>query len=302
MNDIYKLYNFKYDINESIKAFKQALIDKGLDDKNKFVDFVLKYFPDKSKSTVEDYFIRKDRLCTDSDILKLIHDELNISLQDIFLPNSQCMFDNHLLKIKISDSQAFYNETLGLIDDVLYNSNSINCKSSEEELDEYYGELISLLKIYSYYNYLIQKYISSDLSNDEMDSLKTLNSILTFGKTDIFKYVTDNKDKKNVFSSFYIDNTLCIFEGKKHYLLDYFKVFDLFEGDRLVDVLSIIPPKERNILCSIYNKTNNEKMENALSVLGAKPIIKIDYDGKINNSNIGDVLEYLVDKGVLVYA
>lgn len=291
MLDVYKLYNFKFDKDKAIEGFRKALIEKGLDNKHKFVDFILKYIPDKSKATLEEYYTR--RLCNDNEILQLLYDELNINLQEAFLPNSFCKS-----KLVINDvcvSYQYRMNILNYLDIVLYNSNKLNKKSSVYEFNEYYEALDLLINIYAYYNYLIQKYINSYLSEREKEILDMLvKTPMTSVKT-IYQFIDEKKDNENIFVSYYKDNTLCLFEDKKHYLLEYIKMFDIVADDKLVDLLCIIPPKEKNILYTIYKNINNGKMVSALVNFNVKKLNNIE----IVNNNVSDTLNLLIDKEVL---
>lgn len=290
MMDVYQIYNFKFAKEKAIEGFRQALINKGIDNKHKFVDFVLKYYPNKSKSTLEEYYTR--RLCNDNEVLKLLHDELKIRIQEVMLPDSHC---KSKLNINGCVSKTYLADILGTINEVLYNSNGLHHNSTKEQFAEYFKSLNIVTDIYSYYNYLIQKYINSYLSNKEKEILDLLvDASLTSNKT-IYKFIEENKDKNNIFTLYYNNNTLCRFEGKKHYLLDYIKVFDYVPLDRLVDLLCIIPPREKNILFTIYKKLNNEKMVDALNNFKVSELKNIE----VINNNVIDTLNGLLDKEVL---
>ena len=141
MKDVYKLYNFKFDRDKAIAGLRQALIEKGLDNKHKFVEFVLNYYPDKSKATLEEYYTR--RLCNDNEILQLLHDKLNINLQEAILPNSFCKS-----KLVINGPMISYMYRMNILSDldiVLYNSNKLNNDSSIEEFNDYYDSLKRLI-------------------------------------------------------------------------------------------------------------------------------------------------------------
>ena len=300
MTDIYKRYNFKFYEAESIALFKEALKSKGLD-KQGFIKLVLDEYPNKSKDTLGEYYDR--RLCTDTEILDLLHNKLKLSLQDIYLPNSVYKYEGK----RIVFSNAFLDspqsiEILGNINLVLYNCDNLTEKSTDEEKENYYFSLKELLMCYSYFNYLIQKYIYSYLSNNEFKTLKTLGGMLIYGKKTVLSFIDSCQKDEDIFKKIYLNNTLTLFEGKKHYLLDYHKVFNIFEGEKLMDVLSIIPPKEKNILLSIYKNTNNKKVVKALEELGAKTIERSDIPSHINDNEVENVINTLIDKEVLFHA
>ena len=291
MIDVYKIYNFKFDKDIAIEGLRQALIDKGLDDKHKFVDFVLKYYPEKSKATLEEYYTR--RLCSDNEILKLLHDKLNINLQEAILPNSFCKS-----KLDINGPMISYMYRMNILSDldiVLYNSNKLNNDSSIEEFNDYYDSLKRLIHIYAYYNYLIQKYVDSYLSNREKEILDMFVMTPLTSENTIYHFIEINREKGNIFNSYYENNTLCLFEDKNHYLLEYIDMFDIVSEDKLPDLLCIIPPKEKNILYTIYKSLNNEKMLNALNNFNVREIKNIE----IINNNLFDTLNSLIDKEVL---
>lgn len=291
MKDVYKLYDFKFDKDKAIEGLRLALKEKGLDNKHKFVDFVLKYYPDKSKSTLEEYYTR--RLCNDNDILKLLHDELKINLQEALLPNGYC--ESKLVINGIGDSFTFRMDIMNYLDMVLYNSDKLNKNSSLEEFNDYYNLLETLIHIYSYYNYLIQKYMNSYLSEREREILDLFVKVPLTNPSSIYQFIDDNKGRNDIFNLYYKNNTLCLLYEKKHYLLDYIKMFDIVSEDKLLDLLCIIPPKEKNVLYTIYKKMNNVKMAKALSNFNVTEIEKIEI---VNNSVI-DTLNILIDKGVL---
>ena len=291
MNDVYKLYNFKFDKDKAIEGLRLALKEKGLDNKHKFVDFVLKYYPDKSKSTLEEYYTR--RLCNDNDILKLLHDELKIDLQEALLPNGYCK--SKLAINGICVPFTFRMNIINYLDIVLYNSYKLNKNSSLEEFNDYYDSLKVLIHIYSYYNYLIQKYMNSYLSEREREILDLFVKVPLTNPSSIYQFIDDNKGKNDIFNLYYKNNTLCLLYEKKHYLLDYIKMFDIVSEDKLLDLLCIIPPKEKNVLYTIYKKINNVKMAEALSNFNVTEFEKIE----IVNNSITDTLNILIDKGVL---
>ena len=291
MKDVYKLYNFKFYKDKAIEGLRLALKEKGFDNKHKFVDFVLKYYPDKSKSTLEEYYTR--RLCNDNDILKLLHDELKINLQEALLPNGYC--ESKFVINGICDPFTFRMDIMNYLDMVLYNSDKLNKNSSLEEFNDYYDSLETLIHIYSYYNYLIQKYMNSYLSEREREILDLFVKVPLTNPNSIYQFIDDNKGKNDIFNLYYQKNTLCLLNEKKHYLLDYIKMFDIVSEDKLLDLLCIIPPKEKNVLYTIYKKMNNVKMAKALSNFNVTEMEKIE----IVNNSVTDTLNILIDKGVL---
>ena len=72
-------------------------------------------------------------------------------------------------------------------------------------------------------------------------------------------------------------------------------MFDIVSEDKLLDLLCIIPPKEKNVLYTIYKKMNNVKMAKALSNFNVTEMEKIE----IVNNSVTDTLNILIDKGVL---
>lgn len=263
MINLYKTYNFIYNEQVSIEKFKEELTNKGIDTKQKFIDFVQKEYPLKSTATLGEYYSR--RFCKDDDVLDLIRRKLGISLQDIFVPNSKLITSKVIVATPLNSLEI--------------EATAFNFDNSLEK-EAYLEGIQDITNCIGTFNYLLQKKNQAYLSNLEAKTLANLYFLVGIEESDALNYVDKIKDNPHFMYYFYKRYFLQDCNG--YYLHRFYRNW-LYYGDNIESLnkmTNILTNIEKDMMLSIFKHTNYKLIVDSLIEAGAKDnqLFKIDKD------------------------